>query len=445
MQRDAIDFGNTNIPRLFVKLFIPTFMGLLFGAMLNLADGIFVGRGVNSDALAAVNIAAPVFMLFGGTALMFGAGVSVVAAIHLSRGNGKAANINVTQALTVALAIAAVLLTLVLAFPREVNALFGGSKRLEPYTVDYLRYVSVGLISSVVTMCGLFIIRLDGSPQYAMLTNVIPAVLNVILDWLFVFPLQMGIKGAAIATSISAVVGATMVVVYLLRLTKTIRLYRPKFSHKAIRLTCRNVGYMTRLGFPTFLGEMAISCTMVVGNYQFMRYLHEDGVAAYSVACYLLPLVFMFGNAIAQSSLPIVSYNHGAGNETRVRQTFRMSVGMAVVCGALISLAVVWASPWLMHLFLGEQQAPLAIGLKGLPLFASAFVFFTLNLVFIGFFQSIERSRAATVFMLLRGYLLVIPCFIVAPLLIGERGLWLAVPISELVTFLAILLFGRRI
>ena len=101
MERDALDFGRMNIPRLFIKLFVPTLLGLLFGALLNLADGIFVGRGVGSDALAAVNIAAPLFLVATGLALMFGAGVSVVAAIHLSRGNQKAANINVTQALTV--------------------------------------------------------------------------------------------------------------------------------------------------------------------------------------------------------------------------------------------------------------------------------------------------------------------------------------------------------
>jgi len=438
MNRDAIDFGKMNIPRLFIKLFFPTFMGLLFGAMFNIADGIFVGRGVGSDALAAVNIAAPIYMVFTGIALMFGAGVSVVAAVHLSRGNVKAANINVTQALTVSLAIALVLLALLVSMPQEVNRLFGGSERLAPYVTDYLRYVSVGLIGTVVLLCGLFVIRLDGSPRYAMMANVIPATLNIVLDWLMVFPLGMGIKGAALATSISELVGMAMVTYYLLCKTKTISLYRPKFSSKALRLTMRNAGYMVRLGFPTFLSELAMTCTMIVGNYMFMSRLHEDGVAAFSVACYLFPLVFMFGNAVAQSSLPIISYNHGLGNQRRIRQTLWISVVTTIVCGLLITLAVSWGAAPLMHLFLSGEGRPYQIGVAGLPLFALSFVFFSLNVVLIGYYQSIERARAATLFTLLRGYVLVVPIFVLLPSLLGDKGLWLAVPLSELITCLLI-------
>jgi len=438
MKRDAIDFGKTNVTHLFVKLFIPTFMGLLFGGLLNLADGIFVGRGVGSHALAAVNIAAPVYMIFTGIALMFGAGVSVVAAIHLSRGNVKAANINVTQAFTVSLLIVSLLVVLVLAFPAQINRLFGGSALLEPLVVEYLRYVSVGLLASVVILCGLFVIRLDGSPRYAMMTSVIPACLNIVLDWLFVFPLHMGIKGAAMATSISELLGALMVLAYLLRFTRQLNLYRPKFSRKAVRLTMRNTAYMVRMGFPTFVGETAMSCAMIVGNFMFMSRLHEDGVAAYSVACYLFPLVFMFGNAIAQSSLPIISYNHGLHDTRRISKAFRLSVGTAVVCGLLITIAVALLATPIVRLFLGNEQSASAIAVQGLPLFALGFVLFSLNIVLIGYFQSIEQARAATAFMLLRGYILIIPCFILLPRLLGNNGLWLAVPVTELLTLLVI-------
>jgi len=444
MQRDAIDFGRMNIPRLFVKLFVPTFMGLLFGALLNLADGIFVGRGVNSDALAAVNIAAPLYTIVAGISLMFGAGVSVVAAIHLSHHNVKAANINVTQALTVSQLITCAVVMVMALFPATLNKLFGGSELLEPYVVDYIRYAAFGLIGMSVLYVGLFVIRLDGSPQYAMLTNVIPACVNIFLDWYFVFPLQMGIKGAALATSISEGIGVVMVVFYFMRLHKTVCLYKPKFSPKALRLTARNAGYMVKVGFPTFVGETAQTCMMVVGNFMFMSRLHEDGVAAFSVACYLFPLVFMFGNAIAQSQLPIISYNHGLGDLSRVRGTFRFSLCLAVGCGLAITLAVAVAAPVILRLFLGHQEAPLLIGLHGLPLFSLSFVLFTLNIVLIGYLQSLERARMATFFMMLRGYLFILPCMLFLPRLLGDDGLWLAVPLSEALTLLAIALYFLR-
>jgi len=437
MQRDAIDFGKTRIGPLFVRLLVPTFLGLLFGALFNIADGIFVGRGVGSDALAAVNVAAPMFMLFSGIALMFGTGVSVVCAIHLSKGSVKAARINATQAFTVALLLGLLLFAAAVFAPRQINFLFGGSAVLEPYVCDYLRYGSVGMVGSLIAMFSLFVIRLDGSPRYAMMTNIVPALLNIFLDWLFVFPFNWGIKGAAAATSLSEMVCVAMVVIYFWKYAKTINFYRPKFSNKAIRLTLRNLGYMVRLGLPTFLGEGAMLCAMIVGNIMFMSRLREDGVAAYSVACYLFPLVFMFGNAVAQSALPIVSYNHGLGQTARIRQTFRLSTGTAAVCGLLLSGIVAAVSPALMFLFLGGAAGPTAIGNAGLPLYATGFAFFSLNIVLIGFLQAIERSKAATFFMLLRGYLLVVPCFVALPSLIGDKGLWLAVPLSETLTFAA--------
>ena len=244
MERDAIDFGTMHIPRLFVKLFVPTLLGMMFGAALNLADGIFVGQGVGSDALAAINISAPVFLAATGLALLFGSGVSVVSAIHLSHGNVKAASINVTQAFTVSSALMGLVCLLVYAFPRQTAYLFGGSDQLMPLVLDYLLWVMPGIVGCMLTMIGMFVIRLDGSPRYAMYAEIIPSVINIVLDYVLVFPAHMGVKGAAVATSISQLLGAAMVLFYLLKRRQTLYLYRPKFSKKSIRLTMRNVGYM---------------------------------------------------------------------------------------------------------------------------------------------------------------------------------------------------------
>lgn len=439
--RDALDYGEMRVPRLFRKLFIPTLLGLVSSVLLNLADGIFVGRGVGSDALAAINIAAPVFQIATGIALMFGSGMSVVAAVHLSKGNVKAANINVTQAFTVGLLLMAVALLLINAFPRQTAALFGGSDLLYPMVRQYFAGVSAALLFMVVNMVGLFAIRLDGSPNYAMAVNAISAGLNIVLDWLFVFPLGWGIFGAAVATSISAGVGTAMVAWYFLRRSRNLRLYRPKFSRTALRLTARNCGYMLRLGLPTFIAETAISCMMVTGNFVFMHYLHEDGVAAFSVACYLFPMIFMFGNAIAQSALPIVSYNYGLGNTGRIRETLRLSVGLACGLGLAMTVLGYVFAPQLVNMFIDPASPANAIGRDGVPLFLLTCLPFTLNVVLIGYLQSMERYRPATVFMLLRGFIVIIPCFVLLPMAVGTHGLWLAEPLSETLTLAALLAY----
>lgn len=438
--RDALDFGTMNVPRLFVKLFIPTLMGLIFSAILNLADGIFVGKGVGSDALASVNVAAPIFLVSTGIALLFATGVSIVAAVHLAQGKKKAASINVTQAFTVSAFILLLFSLAIFFFPSQLCYLFGGTGRLEPYVATYLRGVSPVPVLTALMMVGMFVIRLDGSPKYAMMCNVLSSLLNIALDWYFVFPLHMGIFGAAIATSISEAVAVIGTLFYMAFLSRNVHWYKPKFTSTSIRLTLRNVWYMTKLGMSAFIGETAIVCMLIVGNFVFIKYLHEDGVAAYSVACYLFPLVFMFGNSIAQSSLPIVSYNYGRKNEERIRKAFRLTVGLAVVLGLLITVFCLMESDTLISLFLDEGTVAYQIGCKGFPYFTLGFLFFTLNVVFIGFYQSIELAKRATLWMLLRGIIFVIPSFILLPMMLGDKGLWLAVPLSEMLTFVVILL-----
>lgn len=443
--RDALDYGEMRVPRLFRMLFFPTLLGMISMVLLNLADGIFVGRGVGSDALAAVNIAAPMFQIATGIALMFGSGVSVVAAVHLGKGNIKAANINVTQAFTVGLMLMAVILVVINVFPRATASLFGGSEELYPMVHDYLTGVSPCLLFMVVNIIGLFVIRLDGSPKYAMSVNVISAALNILLDYIFVFPLQAGVFGAAVATSVSSGVSTLLVVYYFLKKRHTLSLYRPKFSSTALWLTLRNSGYMLRLGFPTFIAETAISCMMITGNYVFMHYLHEDGVAAFSVACYLFPMIFMFGNAIAQSALPIVSYNYGQGKLHRIDQTLRLSVRLAIALGLVMSVAGFAFAPQIVNLFIDASSPANAIGRQGMPLFLLTCLPFTLNIVLIGFLQSLERYRPSTLFMLLRGYVIIIPCFVAMPMIIGLNGLWLAQPVSESITLLLLLIYFFRI
>lgn len=436
--RDALDFGAMSIPQLFQKLFWPTLLGMVSMVLLNLADGIFVGRGVGSDGLAAVNIAAPIFQISTGIALLFGSGVSIVAAIHMSKGNQKAANINVTQAFTMGLLLMTLIVAIINIFPYATCRLFGGSDTLFPLVREYLKWVSPCVVFMVINYIGTFTLRLDGSPKLAMAANMTAAGLNIVLDWLFVFPFGWGMMGAAFASSLSAGIGACFIVWYYLGHSHQIKLYKPKFSATAIRLTLRNCGYQIRLGLPAFIAETAISCMMIVGNFMFMSRLHEDGVAAFSVACYLFPMIFMFGNSIAQSAMPIISYNYGQGNTDRIRQTTRVTLVTCVVFGLLMTTIGYFGTPAIAELFLGHSSPAYALCIKGLPLFSLCCIFFTLNLVLIGQEQSMEHYGRSTFYMLLRGVFLIIPCFILLPRFIGDTGLWLAVPTSEAITLVII-------
>ena len=289
----------------------------------------------------------------------------------------------------------------------------------------------------------MFIVRLDGAPRFAMACNIMAACINIVLDYLFIFEFGWGLAGAAIATGIGYIVGSGVMLRYMLRSSRTLHFVKFKTSYKSLRLTARNLGYMTYIGFPALLSELAISCLMVVGNYTFIRYTGKDGVAAYSIACYIFPIIFMVYNGIIQSAQPIISYNYGAGLMRRGRDAFAMALGSAFACGLAV-FGFTWLfSPWIVGLFLTPDAPAYAIAVRGLPLFAAGYPFFGINVVTIGYYQSIERGRLATGLTVLRGIVLMAFCFLVLPRLAGVAGIWLAVPAAELATTLLLLVLLR--
>lgn len=442
--RDRIDFGKSKIEPLFQSIFFPTLLSMVFASLFTVADGIFVGQGVGSDALAAINIVAPLFLMTTGIALMFGAGVSVVASIHLSHGNNKAADINITQALEVASLLMAVLSIAIYFFRTPFLRMLGCSDILMPLAQQYLLFILPGCVFIISQLVGTFVIRLDGSPKYAATLEIIPGILNIFLDWLFVFPLQMGIAGSALASTLCCAVAAGMVAWYMAFRTKTIHIRRLKISLTSAYLTLRNIWYMARSGFSSMLGELAMSMILLTGNYVFIHKLGEDGVAAFCVACYLYPIVFMINNAIAQSAQPIISFNYGAGNTKRVKEAFHLSLRTAVICGLLATAILSLGAHPLIGLFLHAGTKPYEYAIAGLPLFSISAIFFALNVAIIGYYQSIEQNARATIYMLLRGLIFLVPAFIFMPQFLSSQGLWLAVPASECLTFIVILITKKK-
>lgn len=438
MERDKLDFGNERIGRLFRAMFFPTLIGMLFNSVLNLCDGMFVGHGVGSNGLAAINIVAPLFLICTGIGLMFGIGASVVGSIRLAEGNVKAARIIMTQAYIAGAVIFGVVIAVSLLFTRHVLYALGCSPALESLASDYLLWLLPGLMFFYVQCVGMMLIRLDGSPKFAMSIQIVAAVLNIFLDWLMVFPLGMGIKGASIATSISCIVGGLMVLGYILFFSDKLKFYRLKLSVKSLRLSLRNTGYMVKIGLATFIAELSIGIMMVTGNYVFLNALGEAGVAAFSIGCYLFPLIFSISNAVAQASQPIISFNYGARQFERVTQALRIAVVTACICGAIISGCMWSGASLLTQVFLNPSEPAYTLAVAGLPVLGICALFFALNITFIGYYQSREQSARAIIYMLLRGVIFVVPGFFLLPRIFGETGLWLAIPVSEFLTLLVI-------
>lgn len=437
--KDSIDFGSMEIPKLFRKLLIPTVVGMVFSAVFIITDGIFVGRGVGSDALAAVNITAPLFMITTGIGLMFGVGASVVASIRMSQNKFKVASINITQALVFSSLLILLMSAGCFYFVEPIACFLGSSERLLPSVIEYMNWYVPFLVFYLILSAGMFFIRLDGSPNYAMICNAVAAITNIVLDYIFIFQLGWGLMGAAFATSIGTILGGIMTLIYLIFYSRNISLYRIKLSKKSMLLTARNIGYMIKLGSSAFVSEASIAVMMFLGNYVFIRQLGESGVAAFSIVCYSFPIIFMVYNAIAQSAQPIISYNFGKENKLRVRNATQLAIKTALVCGICFFTATVLFNTQIISLFINPSDEAYDIAAKGIPYFAIGYLFFAFNMVGIGYYQSIEQAKRATIITLSRGTIFMLAGFLLLPRLWGIEGIWLAVPLTELLTLLLII------
>ena len=435
--KDSIDFGSMNISTLFRKLLIPTVLGMVFSALFVITDGIFVGKGIGSDALAAVNITAPLFMIAAGIGLMFGVGASVVASIHLSQGKRKVASINITQAIAFSALLILILSALCLYFIEPLARLLGSSDRLLPLAVEYMAWYIPFLIFYEVLNIGMFCIRLDGSPTYAMMCNAVAAILNIILDYIFIFEFGWGIMGAAFATSLGTVVGGLMTLIYLLRFSRTLHLCRIKLSIKSLLLTLRNIGYMIKLGSSAFISEASIACMMFLGNYVFIRHLGEDGVAAFSIACYFFPIIFMVYNAIAQSAQPIISYNYGANNAYRVKKAFRLLLISCLTYSAILWLLAMVVPNMFAAIFTSDP-ALTEITVWALRIYMGGCLLFGAQIACQQTFIALGNAKTSAFLAMFRKIIVLIPLIYILPMFIEDKvmAVFLAEPIADILAVL---------
>lgn len=322
--------------------------------------------------------------------------------------------------------------------------MFGVSEALMSTAREYYMWFVPTCFFIMIQIVGSFIIRLDGSPRYSMMATAVPAVINMALDWTFIFPCGWGLKGAALATDIGTSVGAVMTFVYMFGFADKLKFYRLKRSVTSLRLSLRNVGYMIRVGFSGFIAEFAASMMILVGNLSFGKYLGDTGIAAYSVICYIYPLLINIFLAVASSAQPIISFNHGANERSRVSGTFRYSVMFSMGFAAVMTCLSVLFSPYVISAFLQRGTEAFKLAAAGLQLFAIGFIPNAFNISAVGFFQSTESNGTSIILTLLRGYVFIVISYISLPLLFGPRALWLAVPVAEALTAVFSIIFIKR-
>lgn len=424
-----LDFGNRPIVGLIWALFLPTLVGMVFTSLFLIVDGIFIGKGIGSAGLAAVNLFEPLLVLFIGIGTMIGAGCSIQAAMDLSQGKTDCARACVTRAYILVLAVCTAISLLLYIFPHEILVAIGATPTLEPIATEYYQwFVPSGCFLSIQIVAA-FTIRLDGSPKFVMATNIVATAINLLLDYLFIFEFHMGMRGAAMATNIGSGVGVLMTIYYLAFLSRDIRPVR----NIAISSSAR----ILKLGSPSFLGEISSGIVSLLGNIMFGLYLSDTGIAAFSIICYLTPIVYTVFISLSSSIQPIISFNYGCGKTDRVSRTFRIGLVTSIGCAVLTATCIILFPDFISSVFLKRGIDAQILASSGLKLFAAAYLFSGVNTIIITYLQSIERIKSSMILTMLRSFVFITIAFVVMPHIAGHSGLWLAVPASEAVTFVS--------
>ena len=401
-----------------------------------LADTFFVARGLGADGLTALNLAVPVYSFVHGSGLMLGMGGATRYAIRRSQGDQPGADTALACAIWPAavLAVCFVLAGLFLAGP--IAALLGADAQVFDMTRTYLGVIllfSPAFLLNDITIC---FVRNDGSPRLAMLAMLGGSLSNVVLDYVFIFPCQMGIFGAVFATGLAPCISLAILSLHRRRAGFALR-------RRAFRLPV--VGAVLSLGLPSLVTEFSSGIVMIVLNSIILGLCGNTGVAAYGVIANLSLVVIAIFTGVAQGTQPLLSRAYGTGAHAEAGRFLRYAVHTVLVLAAAIYGVLIFFCTPLVGAFNGAGDAALqAIAEGGLRLYFLGIPFAGCNIVLSFFFTSTDRALPAHCISLLRGLVLIVPAAFLLSALFGLTGVWLAFPAAEAAVTLCGVLLLRR-
>lgn len=392
-----------------------------------LADTLFISLAEGKNGLTALNLVLPVYSLLFAIGAMLGVGAATRFAILRARGE-KTAERCFANAAEWGL-MAGIIFSLVGGFfPENIVGIMGGDAEIvavgAPYTMTFMLFSPFLILNHIFTA----FVRNDGAPVVAMTATLTSSLSNVALDYLFMFPLGMGMRGAALATGISPIISIAICSLHFLSKKNTL-------SAKPIIPSLRLLISSCKLGASAFVGEISSGVTTTVLNFILLRIAGNPAVAAYGVIANYAIVCFAIINGISQGAQPLVSRAYAKGRKPAEKQLFLLSMGSALLISGLILAAAVLFAPEMTMLFNSEGSEELAsYAESGIRLYFTGFIFAGLNIVGAGYLSAIERAGAAFLASVIRGFAAIILFAFMLSALLGITGVWLAFPAAELLT-----------
>ena len=421
--------GEEKIGKLLLQFSIPAIVGMMVNAMYNIVDKLFISWGVGSLAMAGIFIGQPLSLILMAFSMLIGIGGNALVSIKLGEKKDNEAEIILGNSFLLLLLISITVSIVGLIFLEPLLKLFGASKSILPYSTDYMKIILLGApIQSIGFGLNNFI-RGEGNPKIAMGTMLIGAILNTILDPIFIFVFNMGVQGAAIATVISQVVSTIWVLSYF-----TGNKSHLKIKKENIKLQGYIVKNIISIGLAPFSMQIAASIVTVLLNNKLQKYGGDIATSSMAAINSITMMILMPIFGVNQGAQPIIGYNYGAKKYDRVKSALKSAILFATIIASIGFVLTQTIPAKLIGLFGKNEKELIAVGSKGIRIYLSMLPVIGFQIVSSNYFQATGKPKQAMLLSLSRQVIILIPALIILPRLFQLTGVWMAGPVSDLVS-----------
>lgn len=419
--------GEEKISTLLIKFSIPAITGMLVKALYNVVDRAFVGRGVGSLGIAGVTVVFPLMMFLVAFGMLIGLGGGALCSLYLGRGEKEQANVILGNVVILDVVVIGTLCLGGLYFMEPILELFGASELVMPYAKDYFRIILWGGIFNEIGFGVNNFIRAEGNPLIAMCTMLIGGILNIVLDPLFIFVFDLGIKGAAWATVISQIASSIWVMHYFLRGNSVLKIYK-----KNLRLRVDIVKKIIKMGSAPFAMQIAASSIQVILNNILGIYGGDLAISGVGIInSFMMAMqTLLFG--INHAAQPIIGFNYGARKYERVKETLKLAIfaGTFIVSTTYILLKIFPTE--IITLFNRDNQELIEFGSRAIQIFLFALPVVGFQIVSANYFQAVGKPYKAMILSLSRQVIIFLPAVLILPKFWGLDGVLLAQPVADI-------------
>lgn len=431
--------GNAPVGKLLFKLALPTVIAQLINMLYNVIDRIYIGHmpDVGDLALTGVGVCMPIIMIVSAFAALISSGGAPRASIFIGKKDLESAEKTLGGCFGLQIIVSAILTVVLLCWNRDFLLMFGASDNTIQYATDYMSIYAIGTIFVQLTLGMNAFITAQGFTKVSMISVIVGAVSNIILDPIFIYGLNMGVQGAALATILSQAFSCVWIITFLCG-KKTILKLKPKnfiSSHKIV-LPC------IALGTATFIMQASESVISVCFNSSLLNYGGDIAVGAMTILTSVMQFALLPTQGIAQGAQPILSYNYGAKNAARVKETYKLLLKICLIYSISMWALVMLLPSMFVSIFTPDTEL-IAFASKALRIYFGGMILFGIQIACQMTFVSLGNASSSVIVAVVRKFVLLLPLIYIMPNLVSDQtmGVYLAEPVADLlaVTFTAIL------